>query len=532
MEIQSEFKYQAFLSYAHADEAIASRLHKALEAFAVPKSLSAKFPNGLKPIFRDTTELTAHHDLSEKIREAVLASKFLIVLCSPAAKISHWVNEEIRLFRRLHGEASILCCLLEGTPDICFPGALTDGGREPLAADLSQNNFRLGTTQIAASMLGVGLDDLIQRDLTRRRRRLQVVTLSAIAFSAVMGVTAFTAVEARNDAIENRAQAEDLVEYMITDLKTKLEPVGRLDVLDGVGDKVIDYYNSQDATKMSDDSLARQARARHILAQVALDAGRTEEAIREVTAARALTRQVLDRNPEDLNTIFTHAQSEYWVGAFHYVEKQYDAARPYWKQYQLLAQRLYKTDSSNKKWIMEAGYGANNMALLARRTEAYVEASTEYKTSIAYFEKAMDIDPTDRMIQQELANALAGASRTSASMGDKIAALNYRRRQIGIYEKQFESQANDYQIRFRRAQAYSSLIERELIIDESLELDSAIKFLESEYELLLKYDPMNQNWKKAYVLYLNKLAELTADHKIDVVSLSDIKLRLAQLGSN
>ena len=104
--IKVQYRYQAFISYAHKDEAVAARLHRALETYKIPKNIELT-QKALSPIFRDTAELTAHHSLSEKIREAVQSSRFLIVLCSPAAKASHWVNEEIRLFRSLHGEGSI-----------------------------------------------------------------------------------------------------------------------------------------------------------------------------------------------------------------------------------------------------------------------------------------------------------------------------------------------------------------------------------------------------------------------------------------
>jgi len=98
------------------------------------------------------TELTAHHSLSDKIRDAVQNSHFLIVLCSPSSQTSHWVNEEIKLFRNLHGEDSILCALIEGTPKTSFPPALTEGGREPLAADMTgqKESFKFGITQMVS----------------------------------------------------------------------------------------------------------------------------------------------------------------------------------------------------------------------------------------------------------------------------------------------------------------------------------------------------------------------------------------------
>ena len=101
-------RYAAFISYAHEDEARAARLHKALETYRPPRELGAKREQ-LRPVFRDKAELTAHHSLPEKIHDAIKGSRWLIVLCSPAAKASHWVNEEIRLFAQIHGEENILC---------------------------------------------------------------------------------------------------------------------------------------------------------------------------------------------------------------------------------------------------------------------------------------------------------------------------------------------------------------------------------------------------------------------------------------
>ena len=240
-----------FISYAHKDEAVAAQLHKALETYKIPKNLGVQNGKGLSPIFRDVAEFTAHHSLSEKIRDAVKYSRFLIVLCSPAAKSSHWVNEEIRLFRKLHGEASILCVICEGAPATSFPPALLEGGREPLAANLSgeRESFRLGVTQLAAALLGVGLDQLIQRDATRRRNRFRILSAASMGFAAIMGGMAWTAMDARDEAEVSRSEAEKMVEFMLTDLKEELEPLGRLSVLDDVGTRVTNYY---DAIPLSD----------------------------------------------------------------------------------------------------------------------------------------------------------------------------------------------------------------------------------------------------------------------------------------
>jgi hypothetical protein len=93
---------------------------------------------------------------------------------------------------------------------------------------------------------------------------------------------ALTAIEARDEARDQRREAESLVAFMLGDLKDKLEPIGRLDALDGVGSRVLAYYSMQDASDLSDSSLLQRSSALSLTAQVALLRG-------DIAAARACT---------------------------------------------------------------------------------------------------------------------------------------------------------------------------------------------------------------------------------------------------
>src|SRR3569832_1346227 len=101
-------------------------------------------------------------------------------------------------------------------------------------------------------MLAVWLDDLIQRETTRRHRRLAWLTAASIAGMAVTSTLAFTAIQARDSARDQRREAEGLIGFMLGDLTAKLEPIGKLDALDGVGSKVLAYYHNQQIADLSD----------------------------------------------------------------------------------------------------------------------------------------------------------------------------------------------------------------------------------------------------------------------------------------
>src|SRR5215204_3287254 len=294
-------RYMAFLSYSHDDAEVADWLHEELEEFHVPSRLVGKLtdqgpvPKRLAPIFRDRHELAAASDLGEEIEEAIAGSRFLIVLCSPDAAKSHWINEEIACFKRLHGEERILAAILGGEPFVsdipgreleeCFPPALrvrfdsrgrpTAHPAEPIAADLREqgDGRKMGVLKIAAGMMGVGLDDLAQREAQRRHRRLYAITAASIAGMLFASGLAYTAIDARDEARDQRREAEGLIGFMLGDLREKLEPVGRLDVLDAVGARALAYYEGQDKQSLTDDALAQRSKALTLMGEIAASRG-------------------------------------------------------------------------------------------------------------------------------------------------------------------------------------------------------------------------------------------------------------------
>ncbi|WP_026942247.1 toll/interleukin-1 receptor domain-containing protein [Hellea balneolensis] len=491
-------RYAAFISYAHADELMAARLHKALETYPVPKHLR-KAGKTTSPVFRDVAELTAAHSLSEKIQEAVRGAKYLIVLCSPAAKASHWVNEEVRLFRELHGDTAILSAIIEGTPETAFPAALTEGGREPLAAALGTDKvgFKLGVTQLAAGMLGTGLDDLIQRGAKRRNRIMGAGLAVSLALSGVLGFTALQAVEARNEAQLERAESEALLDYMVKDLKVKLEPVGRLELLEGVGRKAIEYYNKKDSAALSDDNLRLLAAARQVLAQVALDAGRMEEAQREIEASAALTREVLGRNPEDTDAIYAHAQSEFWVGKYYFNQNKFEEVEPYWRKYNRLSQKLHQIDSNNFDYIMEAAWSANALGAYYDRQRDYINSASEYNKAAKYARLAIVLEPDSEVPKKELANILAGQARSALYIKsfDEIDAL--RQEEVGIYDTAIANGSKNYDIIFSAISTKFSRYAELIRFQENVEIDKLSSVIQ-ELKVLVDYDSENSNWLRTY----------------------------------
>ncbi len=232
--------YRAFLSYSHRDAKWADWLHKALESYRPPKqvvgTITARGPvtKRLTPIFRDREELASATDLGAVINAALRQSACQIVICSPQAAKSRWVNEEILAFKRLGREDSVFCLIVDGEPNAtdlpgrgdeeCFPPALrfhlaADGTlgtarTEPIAADArpgkdGKNNAKL---KLIAGLLGVGFDVLRRREQQRRNRRLFIAACTATSGMVLTsGLAAFALIQraaAQKQTIRAEAEAD------------------------------------------------------------------------------------------------------------------------------------------------------------------------------------------------------------------------------------------------------------------------------------------------------------------------------------
>ena len=226
----AEYPYRAFISYSHADEKWASWLHRALETYRVPKYLVGEqtpvgeIPAKLGKVFRDREELASSSSLGTELTNALEGSACQIVICSPNAAKSHWTNEEILTYKRLGREDRIFCLIVDGEPGSqhaeCFPpalnfrmgadGELSDVPAEPIAADARAHGDgkQNALLKLIAGILGVGFDQLKQREAQRRHRRLMAITAAASVGMVITSGLAGYAIIQRDEAEAQRERAE------------------------------------------------------------------------------------------------------------------------------------------------------------------------------------------------------------------------------------------------------------------------------------------------------------------------------------
>jgi len=213
-------RYREFVSYSSKDRVTGERLQRELEHFKIPRSLRGKdfgqavVPKYLTPIFRDRSDATPDPNISRTLTQALSESNVLIVLSSPVAAQSLWVNKEIKTFKMLGRADRIFPVLVDGkpcrydpssAPDGAFPPALfqefdstgaviSEDVPEPLAADVRQSGdgFHNATLKLVAAMTGISLTLLTDRhrEAEKRERRIARIVAAAMTVLAIAAATA------------------------------------------------------------------------------------------------------------------------------------------------------------------------------------------------------------------------------------------------------------------------------------------------------------------------------------------------------
>lgn len=210
----STYRYWAFISYSHHDSRWGQWLHSAIERYRVPSHIVGKnttfgpVPRRLFPVFRDRDELASSADLAASVREALAESRCLIVICSRYGAASRWVDEEVRVFKALHGDKRIVSLIIDGEPNAhdrpggssfeCFPKAVRlrlgqdqepiESRVEPVGGDVrpGRDGRKRALIKIVAAIIGGRFDELWQREQRRAAGQRFAIGLGVFATCAVV----------------------------------------------------------------------------------------------------------------------------------------------------------------------------------------------------------------------------------------------------------------------------------------------------------------------------------------------------------
>jgi eukaryotic-like serine/threonine-protein kinase len=528
--------YRALISYSHSDERMAARLHRALERWSSPRRLVGRetpmgpVPARLGPIFRGREDLSSGSDLGARVTDALQRSDCLVVVCSPAAARSRWVNEAVLTFKRLHGEEKIFCCIIAGEPgasgmpgredEECFcealrfrigaDGELSDVPTEPIAVDArpDKGSWSLAKLKLIARLLGLGLDEIRQREQQRRQRRMALVTVASLAGMVLTAALAVNAHLSGQRAERRHAQAEDLIGFMLSDFYDRLYAINRLDVYTAVGDKAMEYFTGLEAEDLADSTLAQQAEALRIIGETRLDQGALDGALEAFMESLRLAGRLVERDPDDGDRQIGLADSENWIGFVHWQRGELDLAAERFERRLEILHALADKGPIDVGLLDKIGIGHTNLGRVHEARGQFDAALASYGEVSDIYERVAALEPDNPELRLELGFAHNNIGVLAIRLGQLELAERELRTDLGI--KQAIVDADPLHAGYRSYLATAHLwLGRVLELrgkDDSAraELETALLMAARVHEL----DPANRQRAGALGAVLSRLGRL------------------------
>jgi len=217
----SSTSFDVFISYSRQDIDFARRLEETLESYKPAKELSV--PQRYLQVFRDESDFTGV-EYFQAVDEHLRKAGKLVVICSPGARGSKYVNDEIQRFANYRGADFIIPVLITGIPnneltagreqEMAFPEALVEVLKMPRAIDyrsfdfhknkLDREAFSGSWYSLLAEIYGLSRDEIEQRERKRRIKRRRIVSGVVTSVVAMLSGALIWALMSRYEAIRQR----------------------------------------------------------------------------------------------------------------------------------------------------------------------------------------------------------------------------------------------------------------------------------------------------------------------------------------
>jgi eukaryotic-like serine/threonine-protein kinase len=339
----------------------------------------------------------------------------------------------------------------------------------------------------------------------RPKRLLRRAVAAVVLLAAVLGAAKYAvhlarertiAVEAREEAERRRTQAEELIGFMLGDLRKQLEPVGRLDILDDVGAQAMNYFAAVPAAALSDEELLRRSAALYQIGDVRIAQGNLEAATSPLQDSLALAQTLAERQPGNGDRLFGLAQSHYWVGYVHWRRHDLQAARREFEAYLDVATRLAALDPSRGDWQIEVAYANSNLGSVLQAEGDLDGALSRFQACLVIEEALLATSPDDMDLQRSVAsshNTIGLVLRSSGRLDDALGEFG---RELAIRQTQSATDPGNFTYRLRLAVSHTHtglvLAAQGTVADAAAALERALALLRE----LDARDPANRTWQR------------------------------------
>ncbi|RCS31429.1 hypothetical protein DEO45_01780 [Rhodanobacter denitrificans] len=351
------------------------------------------------------------------------------------------------------------------------------------------------------SKLSLAVDQrrFIERSLRRanRQRYARNVAFSAIVLLGLAtGVAGIVAMIQRRAAVEQRLQAESLVGFMLGKLTDSLRPIGKLDVLDSVGNEAMRYLASvpQESSDLPVELL--RARAYRQIGEIRLARGDNRGAAESFGRAADLSQSIVQAHPNNVDAWFDYGNAVFWIGQLAYNRSDFAGASWNFGRYLRAATEQVKLRPDDERSLIELSYAHSNLAVLNFRLGRYKQALAGFNASLELKRHVHSVNTGNLGILMDIGNTLTWLGNVDEAQGDLSGAEHRHEQALQVMEDICRANPENQQYRYKLAIARMHVAS--VALDRG-EVDISATEYRNAYEELLslrQIDPKNAEWRR------------------------------------
>lgn len=255
-----------------------------------------------------------------------------------------------------------------------------------------------------------------RRALLRERVRLGVMSVIVLLALLATGL-GLSATNARRLAEQRGVEAEGLMGYMLGDFADKLRPLGKLDLLDSVSAKALEYLNRQSQDDAGKVALNQRAKALQVIGEVSRSSGGHKKGLEALETANAILLQQLKKMPGDTDVLKNLGVNAYWMGQINKDSNDWPEAERHWNDYLSYSKQLNRLEPAKVEWWVEESYAHNNLGSLATKLGNTERAAQEFQLSIDLKKKALSSMPNSTLVAADLADSYSWLASCNEALG-------------------------------------------------------------------------------------------------------------------
>ncbi len=349
--------------------------------------------------------------------------------------------------------------------------------------------------------------------LRRQKVRARLVAAALAILLAgllVMSWLAVAANQARRLAQQRQEQAEGLIRFMLGDLRQKLEGLGRLELLDDVGDRALAYFDSAPAQGLSEQEAAQRVDALFLIGSVRLAQGRPEPARATFEQAHRLATELVARWPASELAETELATARGWLGQLAFDRGELEGAVAEWKK---AVAGLEALPGGGRSALLEPVLASSyhNLGTGLQAQGDLAGALVAYQRTLDLQARALERNPEDANLVADHATTLSWVSQLLEQQGDLGQAGETRERYVALLAKLAEAAPLDGVRQMEAAQARGFLAGLKAAQGETGEALALYQAGLAVAERSARSDPANLDWRRWQGAFAHNVVRLLVE---------------------